>query len=195
MHKSYHTYEWVMAHIWMSHVTHMNETCHTYECVVPHIWMRHVTRMNETCHTYERHIHIWMSHATRMNESYHTYATHKWGTSHVWQIWRSHGTHIYRSHGTHTFTYLAGVNTCACHDSFICVICAMCLQMCVPWLPHMCYDTGEKTESLVICVIHVMCLYICACHDSFICVMTPAKIESVVRAAGKKLLSATHMRL
>ena len=23
-----HTYEWVMSHIWMSHVTHMNESCH-----------------------------------------------------------------------------------------------------------------------------------------------------------------------
>jgi len=28
---SCHTYGWVMSHIWMSHVTHMNESCHTYE--------------------------------------------------------------------------------------------------------------------------------------------------------------------
>jgi len=31
MNKSYCTYEWVTSHIWMSHVTHMNESCHTYE--------------------------------------------------------------------------------------------------------------------------------------------------------------------
>jgi len=35
---SCHTYEWVMSHIWMSHVTHMNESCHTYEWVMSHIW-------------------------------------------------------------------------------------------------------------------------------------------------------------
>ena len=47
------TYEWVMSHIWMSHVTHMNELCHTYGWVMSHIWMRHITRMNESCHAYE----------------------------------------------------------------------------------------------------------------------------------------------
>jgi len=36
----------------MSHVTHTNESCHTYEWVMSHIWMSHVTRMmNESCHT------------------------------------------------------------------------------------------------------------------------------------------------
>ena len=48
-----YTYNCVMLHLWMSHVTHMNESCHTYECVMSHIWMRHVTHMNESCHTYE----------------------------------------------------------------------------------------------------------------------------------------------
>ena len=33
------TYEWVTSHIWMSHVTHMNESRHTYEWVTSHIWM------------------------------------------------------------------------------------------------------------------------------------------------------------
>jgi len=51
--ESCHTYEWVMSHIRMSHVTHMNESCHTYERVMSHIWMSHVTHMNESCHTYE----------------------------------------------------------------------------------------------------------------------------------------------
>jgi len=42
-------YEWVMSHIWKSHVTRMNghvtqmnESCHTYEWVMSHIWMSHV---------------------------------------------------------------------------------------------------------------------------------------------------------
>jgi len=50
MKESYRTYEWVMSHIcismshiWMSHVTHMNESCHTYERVMSHIWMSHDT--------------------------------------------------------------------------------------------------------------------------------------------------------
>ena len=37
--ESRHTYEWVMSHtwmviqhIWMSHVTHMNESCRVYKC-------------------------------------------------------------------------------------------------------------------------------------------------------------------
>jgi len=53
MNESCHTYEWVMAHIWMSHGTHMNESLHTHEWVMAHIWMSHVTHMNESCHTYE----------------------------------------------------------------------------------------------------------------------------------------------
>jgi len=51
MNGSCHTYEWVMSHIWMSHVTHMYESRHTYVWVTSHIWMSHVTHMNESCHT------------------------------------------------------------------------------------------------------------------------------------------------
>ena len=59
-------HEWVMSHIWMSHVKHMNEWCHAYEWVMSHKWMSHVTYMNESCHTNE-----WvMAH---MNQSCHTY--------------------------------------------------------------------------------------------------------------------------
>jgi len=35
MNESRHTYEWVMSHICMSHVSHMNESCHTCERVMP----------------------------------------------------------------------------------------------------------------------------------------------------------------
>jgi len=70
-HNSSHTFEGVkacldvtlmrrecLASLWMSHVTHVNESCHTCEWVMSHMWMSHVTRVNEwePCH-----IHEWMS--------------------------------------------------------------------------------------------------------------------------------------
>jgi len=35
-------YEWVMSHIYASHVSNMNEPCHTYERFMSHIWTSHV---------------------------------------------------------------------------------------------------------------------------------------------------------
>jgi len=61
-------YMWnTTSHIWMSRVTHINESCH-----VSHIWMSHVTRMDASCHM----SHIWMRHAThtKLNENSLTYA-------------------------------------------------------------------------------------------------------------------------
>jgi len=34
---SWHTYGWVMSHLWMSHVTHLSESCDTYKWVVSQI--------------------------------------------------------------------------------------------------------------------------------------------------------------
>jgi len=71
---SRHTCERVMAHVsnldwqphmsetchtWMSHVTHVDESCRTHEWIMPAICMSHVTHMNGSCHPYERD----MSHA------------------------------------------------------------------------------------------------------------------------------------
>ena len=55
------TYEWVMSHMWMwmSHVTHMNESCHTWK-------MSHVTHMNESWHTYENMSELVGSHMPRV---------------------------------------------------------------------------------------------------------------------------------
>ena len=36
MHESCRSYEWVMSHMRMSHVAHMNESCRTYEWVMSH---------------------------------------------------------------------------------------------------------------------------------------------------------------
>ena len=53
-------YGWVMSHIWMRCVTHMNASCHVYGWVMSHTCMRCVTHMDESCHC--------------MDESCHTYA-------------------------------------------------------------------------------------------------------------------------
>jgi len=52
----WHTYEWVMTHIWKSHVTYMNESCHTYKWVMSHIWMSHVTHPTLGCRTSNIHV-------------------------------------------------------------------------------------------------------------------------------------------
>jgi len=99
MNESHHTWEWVMSQIWMSHATHMNESCHTYEWIMSHIWLSHVTHMNESCHTYEWVTpHIWLSHVTHMNESRHTY---EWVMSH---IWLNHVTH--ENESGHTYEWV-----------------------------------------------------------------------------------------
>jgi len=78
------TYKWGSSHLWVSHVTHINEPsqknllCHTYGRVTSHLWMSHVTHVNigkvqiswkqhlqiqYASHTNEWVIqHIWMSH-------------------------------------------------------------------------------------------------------------------------------------
>jgi len=85
------TYEWGMAHMWMSHVTHLN--CHVthvthvnthifdatraVRCdgVMSHMWMGHGTHMNASCHTCKWvMVHIYSTqHAPHaVNESCHT---------------------------------------------------------------------------------------------------------------------------
>jgi len=88
------TYDWVMSRIWMSYVTHMNESCHTFEWVMSHIWMSHVTHMNESCLTYEWVMsHIWMSQVSHMNES-----CHAWMRPHM-----NEKSHMFMSHVTHAW--------------------------------------------------------------------------------------------
>jgi len=35
-----------MSHIWMSHVTHMNQSCRTHEWVISRTWRSRITRIN-----------------------------------------------------------------------------------------------------------------------------------------------------
>ena len=87
--ESGHTYEschtcirWVTSHTWISHVTHMNESCHTYEWVTSYIWMSHVTNMNESCESGIRrqdtaaHCNTLRHIATHCNTLQHTATCH-----------------------------------------------------------------------------------------------------------------------
>ena len=116
-------YEKVVSGIWMSHVTHMNESCHTYEWVMSYTWRNYIRDLKESCHTCEWVMsHIRRSHVTHVNESCHTYEgvmshirtsqmnnkSSLWVMSHKWMslvarewvmshIWTSHVTQIKRS--------------------------------------------------------------------------------------------------
>ena len=126
-------------HIWMSHVTRVNESCHTCEWVMSYIWMSQVTHMNESCHT-------WMSRVRRTNESCHTCEwvmshmdescqTYEWVVSHMWM--------------KHTFTLTVWMRQIVTtvtrlewrHDSLVCVTCDISSHI-----------TGVKT-----CLTHIQC--------------------------------------
>jgi len=84
--RAYLLYEWAMSHIWMSHVSHMNESCLTYEWVMSHIWTSHVSHMNESCLTYEwvmSHICIHKWDMTYSCEWDMTYSC-EWDMTHSW---------------------------------------------------------------------------------------------------------------
>jgi len=104
--------EWVVPHIWsshvversyvwMSHVTHMNETCHIYERdmshiwtrhVVPHIWRSHVLHINETCQIWIRPVtyHCVLSQMFPTSRSHVTCVSYGRVMLHTWM---SHVTH------------------------------------------------------------------------------------------------------
>ena len=127
MNASCHTYECVMSHIWMSHVTQSkwanticmwthhiaftNEfhyTCiwflsHIYKGVMSHVSTSHVTHINESCHTYQRVMSHCITHA------YDFYPTYTKASCHTYQrvmshIWMSHVTHINES--CHTYEWV-----------------------------------------------------------------------------------------
>jgi len=45
------THNWVMSHIYISHVTHMNETCLMYEWIMSRKWISHISHTYKSCHT------------------------------------------------------------------------------------------------------------------------------------------------
>jgi len=170
----------VMAHMWLSHITHMN----TYEWVTSlHIviWLIHIRL--KYCYAGRTHhwrqwvmAHMWMSHGTHMNESYHN------------MKWCDSFTCVHMCAMTHSYV---------CHDSLISVVCAYCVPkdggshhhtppphptttpetkqighvcqyatvqrcacalICVPWLIHMCdMKYGVATTCRLLKIIGLFC--------------------------------------
>jgi len=87
--ESCQAYEWVMAHIWIRRETCINESWLINKWVMAHIWMSHGTLMNASCDM----AHIWMSHGTNMNTSWHTY-----------EYVTRHGTHMNTSWSLEFYT-------------------------------------------------------------------------------------------
>jgi len=185
MHESCHTYVLIHrsdtcriyeyeSHIWMSHVTHINESCHTYEWVMSHIW-RLIHMCSFICQTLVASMN--MSHVRHL--------------SHIW-IWVMSDTcRIYSymrqvSDMTHSYVRLLRIN----YEYFLFPLSSPPLSAwapllyiihyyilyctCTTWLIHMC----DMTHSYVwhdsfICVTWLIHMYDMAhsyvCHDSFIC--------------------------
>jgi len=181
---------WVMAHIWISCATHMNESCHTYEWVMSHIWMSHVTHMNESCHRNDSckdadgitvwvMSHIWMSCATHMNESCHTY---EWVVSQEWQLQRSqwnysmgHVTHINKScdrkdsrKDADGITVCVSRSCCRCRRLHgVCDIPLLCMCRCVD---SVCVSVLKllPLSTVTWCVCHCITVYVSMCR--YVCV-------------------------
>jgi len=110
-----------MAHIWMSHGTHMNESCHTYE------WFESYDAyeydMSRIWHTYEHgtHMnmaHIWIWHTYDHNHMCaificvpYTYGTHMNESCHIWHTYE-YGTHM-NIYMAHIWSYVCHIHMCA----------------------------------------------------------------------------------
>jgi len=88
------TYGWVMSHIWISHVPHMNESYRTNKGTSPSrvrtglfaTYRRLISRSSKVNESYELVLsHIWMSHVPHMNESCPTYQAISRKSLHIMQ--------------------------------------------------------------------------------------------------------------
>jgi len=65
------THGWVVLHMWMSCVVHMDASFCIYEGVMSRTLMSRVAHMNESCCQHERFkLQIWISHVAHGNESF-----------------------------------------------------------------------------------------------------------------------------
>ena len=158
MNESCHTYEWVMSHLWMSHVTHMDESCHTHTCqtddqmfVSTTEWvMSHTNKSCHTCKCQRDKLDACgidpMSHVTHMNESCHTY---EWDMSHTWM---SHVTHMNESRDTYEWICFTCTNE-SCHMSHIRMSSVTCHTY--NWV------TSHPDVCILVCVFLCLCLCVC----------------------------------
>jgi len=79
------------------------ESCYAYGWIMLHIWMSHVTRMNESCHTK----HVWMCHFTHivalltwLSKARVAWVIHMCDMTHLF-VW----SHIFMSDLTHSYVW------------------------------------------------------------------------------------------
>jgi len=111
-HESCHIYEWDMSHIWMSHVTHMNED--DDDCFNYHPWKNNVVIVFGTLSSL-RLSHVWMSYVTHMNEKV---ITHIEASCRTYE-WRS-VSHIYKSHVVRRLPVIIWMKRCITHMNESC---------------------------------------------------------------------------
>ena len=145
--ESCHICEWVMSHIWMSLVTHMNQSCHMCEWVMSHIWMSHVTCVNEPCHTYEWVMsHVWMGHVTHMNSS---------RVSWVCQLCVKASRHTYkpvREHHTYEMRRVPNLNKS--HVTYLSHVCES--VMAHIWLSHVMHIHRKSSLYLLLSSVNLV---------------------------------------
>ena len=158
-------YKWVSLHLWISHVTCMNERFHTYvtsshvsvepilceftlrEWVMSRIWTSHVTYMNETFHSYWHATvtppYMCRTHSTWIHPSRMSHATYM-------DEWR----HVYEKKNTIIVRtpYMCGPHSMWKHPT---------------WMSHVTYmnesrhvykwDISLVLWHLHICVDHILC--------------------------------------
>jgi len=101
--KTFYIFEGAMLHIWMSHVTRMQEA---YSKTVTHrvdtlwlIWRRHVTHMDMACHSYELGIQHPCDTSCRysVTDSKKAFYTFERVMLHIWMSLRIWGSHVISS--------------------------------------------------------------------------------------------------
>jgi len=102
MRESWHTYEWVIACLWMSHGTIGDSDCGCSCHVSWYIWSSHA--------------HIWMSHGTQTIESWWK----KLQKVRLWQLWMEESCHAYEW-VMHTYEWVMAqqeAEECGCSNRF-----------------------------------------------------------------------------
>jgi len=105
------SYEWVMSHIWMSHVTHVTsvpESCHICDWVMSHIWLSHVTHQShvtqtiESCTNHTPESHTTFMYVTQQGTHVYIYVCHELCirvTHYIYvPVWRVTRRTIYMGH-------------------------------------------------------------------------------------------------